>query len=132
MGDVLKGVRGAAAVVLIGFSLGACAGDGASTAPAGPAAAEVARVIRMTADGQFSPVEVRVLLGQAVEWQNTSPNIRSVKTTGTPNDGQPFDSGRLNSGATFRHTFTVPGIYRYVSEPGERGGMAGIITVDPR
>ena len=43
-----------------------------------------------------------------------------------------FDSGQLEPGATFSHTFRVPGTYRYFCVPHEVAGMIGTLIVGER
>ena len=99
------------------------------------ASADVAAVVNLNNRLQFVPTEIRVKVGDTVEWRNIQSYAHTV--TADPNraarkanielpDGvQPFDSGRLGAGATFRYTFTSPGIYRYVCLPHENAGMLG-------
>ena len=78
-------------------------------------------------DNEFGPVVLRVNPGATAEWRNGGHIAHSV----TSDDGL-WDSGLLQSGATFRYTFTQPGVYRYYCVPhGARGirGMAGVVVV---
>jgi plastocyanin len=58
----------------------------------------------------FSPDNVTVVIGvnNTVVWTNNDASVHTV----TANDAS-FDSGYLNSGETFSHTFTKPGVYEY-------------------
>src|SRR5690242_321768 len=40
-----------------------------------------------------------------------------------------FNSGYMQAGQSFSHTFTVPGVYRYVCTLHETAGMKGVIIV---
>jgi plastocyanin len=90
-------------------------------------------------DRTFSPPRVTIRTGQAIQWVNTdrspqtvtgNPAIAENKQDATlPAGAQPWDSGALNPGARFTHTFTTPGDYAYFSVPFERQGMVGRITV---
>lgn len=72
---------------------------------------------------QLSPAKVEVKVGQSVAWRNSSGTVQEVVANparGTrasnatlPADARPFDSGFLRPGHSFRHTFSVPGVYRY-------------------
>ena len=44
---------------------------------------------------------------------------------------KPFASGYLQPGQVFSHTFTVPGVYRYVCTLHETAGMKGVVIVTP-
>ncbi|MFV2032020.1 MAG: plastocyanin/azurin family copper-binding protein, partial [Gammaproteobacteria bacterium] len=104
------------------------------------ASADVAAVVDLNNRLKFVPSEIRVKVGDTVEWRNIQSYAHTV--TADPNraarkanielpDGvRPFDSGRLGAGATFRYTFTRPGIYRYVCLPHENSGMLGTVVVE--
>jgi plastocyanin len=47
-----------------------------------------------------------------------------------PEGASTFDSGDLAPGATFEHTFTVAGEYRYICVPHELAGMLGVVIVE--
>jgi plastocyanin len=89
---------------------------------------------------EFNPKQVVILSGQSVEWNNTAAmethtvtaDPKLAKTHGSvalPAGAETFDSGDMKPGATFTHTFTVPGTYRYFCKPHERMGMVGEIVV---
>ena len=59
-------------------------------------------------DLAFSPDAITVAVGTTVVWTNTG----AVPHTVTAADGT-FDSGVLDPGASFAHTFTEPGTYAY-------------------
>ena len=42
------------------------------------------------------------------------------------------NSGRIASGAVYRHRFTTPGTYKYVCLPHVDVGMTASVIVDPR
>ena len=96
-------------------------------------------VIRMTNEMKFVPSHVTVKVGQTVEWvgepdgpsHNVTTDPDKVVDPGHvsfPRGAKPFDSGIIKSGKSFRHTFTMPGVYRYVCQPHE-GVMKGEVTV---
>jgi plastocyanin len=60
----------------------------------------------------FVPARLEIAAGTTVEWTNHDPLAHSV----TADDGS-FDSGLIQSGATWRHTFTTPGTYSWHCTP---------------
>ena len=48
-----------------------------------------------------------------------------------PSGTQAWDSGQLNGGQSFSHTFDTPGDYTYFCIPHESLGMVGRVTVTP-
>jgi plastocyanin len=80
------------------------------------------------ADSRFQPREITISTGTTVEWTQTG----SLPHTVTADDGA-FDSGTLQRGDTFQHTFDELGRYPYHCEiHGAAGGigMAGVIVVE--
>src|SRR6184192_1404079 len=77
----------------------------------------------------FSPSSVTIHPGDTVHWTWSSSGHST--TSGTP--GMPngiWDSGILNQGATFDHTFNTAGSFDYYCTPhGACCGMIGTITV---
>ena len=88
----------------------------------------------------FGPSTVRVKTGDTVEWRNKSSFTHSVNADPArfpgdvviPAGAAPFDSGRIASGAVYRHRFTTPGTYKYVCLPHVDVGMTASVIVDPR
>jgi plastocyanin len=78
---------------------------------------------------QFSPASVTIQPGDTVQW-TWSDDFHS-STSGSP--GSPsglWDSGILNKGATFSHTFNTAGSFPYYCTPhGSCCGMTGTVTV---
>ena len=77
----------------------------------------------------FTPSSVTIQVGDTVEWVWGSSDHSS--TSGTPGapDGL-WDSGILNIGATFSHTFTTAGTFAYFCEVhGSCCRMIGSVTV---
>ena len=68
-------------------------------------------------DSGFNPAALTINKGDTVRWVNEGMSTHSV-TSGPVNgllgitNGN-FDSGLLNPGVTFEHTFTLPGIAKY-------------------
>ncbi|HEY2916191.1 MAG TPA: cupredoxin family copper-binding protein [Candidatus Limnocylindrales bacterium] len=59
-------------------------------------------------DFAFNPTTITVKAGDTVTWTNTGSTAHTV----TADDGS-FDSGNLNGGATFNHTFATAGTFTY-------------------
>ena len=59
----------------------------------------------------FSPATITVRAGRTVTWTNNDQDAHVVVAT-TP--GSPFHSPTLNTGASYRFTFTTPGRYNYL------------------
>src|SRR5450631_3632413 len=97
----------------------------------GPAVASGATVTVTVGDGgfQFSPPSVTIHPGDTVQWTWSASGHSS--TSGSP--GLPnglWDSGVLNQGATFSHTFNTAGSFPYYCTPhGSCCGMVGTVTV---
>jgi len=103
-------------------------------------ATEPAAVVTMTNDLRFVPDTVRVKEGQAVLWKNSSMIVHSVTgdpgmatlkgSARLPQGAKPFNSGLLDPGGEFRHTFSVPGTYQYFCIPHEGVKMYGWVIVE--
>jgi plastocyanin len=114
--------------------------QGSSGSPAGaPTATRQQPSVVMNDANQFMPADLTVARGGTVVWTNTGQMVHSVtddpskainKTDAVlPSGAQPWDSGLINAGQTFSHTFDVPGQYAYFCIPHETLGMVGRITV---
>ena len=110
-----------------------------ATVPAAPQESD-AVVVKMTAEHKFVPEKITIRVGQTVEWVNdekanthqvtTDPNVAADPSDVSMPDGvEPFDSHLITSGKSFRHQFTLPGLYRYACPPHENDGMLGEVTV---
>lgn len=102
-----------------------------SVAVAGPAIAATHSVSATDNNGgppfAFSPKGLTIPVGDSVVWTN----IGKAQHTVTADNGG-FNSGTLIPGATYSHTFTVPGSYPYHCQfHGAPGGigMSGTIVV---
>ena len=62
----------------------------------------------------FSPDNITVVIGvnNTVTWINSDTVLHTVTSQSAPPGGA-FNSGNMNAGAKFTHTFTVPGTYTY-------------------
>ena len=81
----------------------------------------------------FSASTVTIHVGDTIEW-DWDTNTHTV--TSVAGNAEQFDSGLLNAGAKFSHTFTHVGQFNYYCQvhgfdngDGTAGGMAGTINV---
>ena len=102
--------------------------------------AEPAATIGMTNSLKYEPARVTVQVGDTVLWRNNSDLMHTVTAdpdeamdpahVHIPEGGQPFNSGNLAAGETFRHTFETPGRWQYFCIPHEAAGMIGEVIVE--
>ena len=93
----------------------------------------------MTDALKFEPATLTVAKGTTVTWHNSSQTVHTVTDepakaskqddAALPSGAQGWDSGNLNPGQTFSHTFDTPGTYKYFCIPHEMAGMTGTIVV---
>jgi plastocyanin len=93
-----------------------------SDAPLLPPKAPVTAAVVSIEGFAFSPQTLTIRAGSTVVWTNRDPAPHTV----TADDGT-FDSGILQSGATFRQTFLKPGTYRYTCTI--HPSMKGVVEV---
>jgi plastocyanin len=74
-------------------------------------------------DKQFDPADVKVKIGEAVEWENRENIPHNV----VAKSGADFKSDIFSEGGTFSYTAEKPGTIRYVCTL--HPGMDGTITV---
>lgn len=96
-------------------------------------------VIELNNKLRFVPAEIRIKVGDTVEWRNvqsiphtvTATPKRAAKSRNVelPDGAEPIDSGWVRGGQSFRYTFRKPGVYRYVCLPHERAKMLGTVIV---
>ena len=113
----------------------------ALSAVGSPTAAAPAARVTMTNELGFAPRKITIKVGQTVEWRNRSFLVHTVtadpklaadrKDVALPAGAKAFNSGSLQPKATFRHSFTVAGTYRYFCIPHEAAGMVGEVIVKP-
>lgn len=148
------GLRVLGAVAALALLLTACGGDddptlSGTTAASGQDAsgdvgageAQEAVTIDMTDALTFAPAQVTITVGGTVTWENPSTvvhtatgdpdNVADPDNVELPDGAEPWDSGFVQPGDSFSHTFTEPGTYHYVCVPHEGVGMAGTIIVQP-
>ena len=94
---------------------------GQAPGEAGPDTAAVQVLLRQVA---FTPREVRIRVGQTVEWRNVDPMVHTV----TANDGT-WSSGLMLEGGSYRRTFDTAGRFAYHCQPHPQ--MQGVVVVEP-
>lgn len=116
-------------------------GGGAAEPATEPGAAggDVAAEVGMTNRLTFAPDTVRIRVGQTVRWRNSSDVLHTVTAdparaadashVSLPDGAETFDSGNIEPGSTFEHTFSVAGTYQYFCIPHELAGMVGWVIV---
>ncbi len=118
----------------------AAAARAARKAAAAGAQVHPAAVVNMAGELlKFLPARLEIKAGETVVWKNSSKEPHTVTAdprqatnaadVKLPKGAQPFDSGYLNPGHNYQHTFTTPGIYRYVCTLHEAQGMIGEVIV---
>jgi plastocyanin len=80
-----------------------------AVAAPGPEVKIVEPPFRQPQEWTYAPVEVSVKVGTTVVWTNTG----AVAHTVTADDGQAFDSGTIDSKATFTLTPRAAGTFAY-------------------
>lgn len=135
------GALSAAGVALLS-ACGSNSGVGAKGDGANPTSATgggAAATVTMTDQLKFEPANLTVAKGATVTWKNSGqlphtatddPSKAADKAHAVlPSGAQPWDSGNVNAGQSWSHTFDVPGKYTYFCIPHEAAGMIGTITV---
>jgi plastocyanin len=89
-------------VVLFGLPM-------AVPSPIGPSVARGATHAIEIGDGFFSPASLTVAVGDTVTWTNADDSPHTVTASGGA-----FDSGNLDAGQSFSHTFDEAGSFTYV------------------
>lgn len=133
-------VRTAAIAAAVILAAGALYLAATLTHPA-TASSEPAAEVTMDNQVSFHPATVTIQKGQTVQWKNGGLIIHTVTAdpdqavraadVHLPEGAQTFDSGDLQQGDSFRHTFDVPGEYVYFCVPHEADGMVGKVVVEP-
>jgi plastocyanin len=126
---MIKRLTTASFTVVVAIALAACSGSSASVAPtaatsqapAAPAGGATAVDIK---DFAFTPASDSVPTGSKVTWTNNDTTAHTV----TFDDGS-ADSGNLDPGSTFDHTFATAGTFAYHCTIHSQ--MHGTVTVTP-
>ena len=97
-------------------------------------------VIELNHKLRFVPSEIRIEVGDTVEWRNAQSiphtvtadpkRTRNSRNIELPGGAEPFDSGWVRGGQSFRYTFREPGVYRSNCLPHEGAGMLGTVIVE--
>lgn len=140
-------VIGAGALAACSSGGSSSSGGSAAATPTGQAAAGGGQgaasgsttTVKMTDDNKFDPASVTITKGSTIVWQNTSSAPHTVtfdpskavnkSDVELPSGAEPFDSGLIQPGQSFSHTFTVAGTYKYTCVPHETLGMHGTVIV---
>jgi len=87
----------------------------------------------------FAPATVNIAVGDTVTWTNPGIITHSVTcdpaqaatpaNVALPAGVAPFGSENMEEDATFSHTFTVKGTYKYICKMHEAMGMVGTVVV---
>jgi len=123
---------------LLAVLLAACGTTGPAYQAPGP---DVAATVDMTPALTFEPAAITVRVGDKVAWRNRTllthtvtadPRITAdASNIELPEGARPFNSAAIPAGQVFRHTFTVPGTYRYLCLPHAGQKMFGTVIVEP-
>lgn len=79
----------------------------------------------------YDPADITINVGETVEWTNVQGrhNVNG-SLAAYPNNPEGLDNGPAALPPwTFRHTFTIPGLYNYQCDPHVGFGMLGTVTV---
>jgi plastocyanin len=89
--------------------------------------------------GVFVPATVNIKVGDTVKWTNPAVMTHTVtfdpaqaataSNVVLPAGVAPFGSDNMEEDATFSHTFTVKGTYKYICKMHEAMGMVGTVVV---
>jgi plastocyanin len=124
---------------LVSVTLIGCGGLAAcGSAPNEPAASAT---VKMTSANRYDPETVTIKNGETIQWQNTTSSAHTA--TFNPAAGSPlvapnvslpegvatFDSGDVEPGKTWSHTFTTPGTYKYLCIRHASLGELGTVMV---
>ena len=103
--------------------------------------ASAEKIVVTMKDRQFEPYEVKLKVGDTVEWYNNDQDVHQVisgKDLADPSLGKPLDSGTMLPGQRYTATFANPGRYPYMcvihwslQSISGRGGMTGEVIVEP-
>jgi plastocyanin len=90
-------------------------GGGEGAAPAGATRAEIRTMT-------FGPKRIEITAGTTIVWTNTDPLVHTISA-----DDKSWDSGAIEPGKKWSHTFTQPGEYSFHCTP--HPFMKGVVVV---
>jgi plastocyanin len=132
--EMMKNIFAMSTVFAFAWGLIGCASKSAYTGP------EPAAVVVMHMHS-FEPATTTIKAGQTVRWNNTSIIWHTVTDDAAmakdpahvalPAGAEAFDSGKVEAGSNWWHTFSAAGTYRYICKPHESKGMIGTVVVEP-
>lgn len=115
----------AVAIVLVAVALAGCAEDGGNgTDDGGPYS------VAADSNSDFDPQSLTIQVGETVVWENTASFAHTVTSYDVPDGASSFDSGNMEGGETFEHTFQTAGTYKYrctIHSSSSNGGYSGMI-----
>jgi len=97
------------APVTPGMPMAPAAGSGTAPAPDAPVATTVVAIQNFA----FSPATITIKAGSTVTWTNRDEDPHTVTALSGGMSG-PFHSPVLNTGQSYRYTFTAPGRFDYL------------------
>jgi plastocyanin len=112
---------------------------GVTVAAPAMAAATIEVTMKNNPKAIFVPATVNCKVGDTVNW--TNPGVITHSVTCDPAQAvdkanailpagvAPFDSGNMEQDATYSHTFTAKGTYKYFCKLHEAMGMVGTVVV---
>jgi len=105
----------------------------------GEAAGKAGPVVEMKGV-EYAPAKLVIKVGDTVTWRNTDRMAHTVtsdpakahdkESARRPEGAEPWDSGDIEGGASWSHSFDVPGEYVYFCIPHELAGMVATLTVE--
>ena len=133
------GTTGGGTATSPGGAAGGTTGGASSSASGGAAGGGMAGTVNMTDDLKFAPADVSISKGGTVTWKNTGATVHTATAdpskasspadASLPAGAKAWDSGDVQPGGSFSHTFDTAGTYKYFCTPHESAGMVGTITV---
>ena len=109
------------------------------TKAAGTPTSGAKQAVTMNDQLKFVPATITIKVGDTITWTNsgtiahttTADPAKAAKASNValPSGAKTWDSGLLNAGQSFSHTFDVAGVYKYICIPHEAAGMLGTVTV---
>lgn len=98
-------------------------------------------VIELREDASYHPDRIVITAGDTVEWINRGRTVGHTVTAAPdladapeavaiPPGAEPFDSGTLPLGESYRRAFDVPGVYVYYCRVHTDEGMLGTVIVE--